>query len=60
MNTAQSQRYGDVLKFERVLNVFFYTSNADKLLQARLIFARSGYQLRHFRIGSEPYDEIIH
>ena len=49
--------YGNSLGFERVLNVYFYTSNLDKLLQARLIFVRSGYLLRHFTIHREPYDE---
>jgi len=49
--------YGNSLGFERVLNVYFYTSNLDKLLQARLIFVRSGYLLRHFTINREPYDE---
>jgi dephospho-CoA kinase/inosine/xanthosine triphosphate pyrophosphatase family protein len=49
--------YGDSLRFERVLNVYFYTSNPDKLLQARLMFVRSGYLLRHFTAHREPYDE---
>jgi|SRR5450432_1926244 inosine/xanthosine triphosphate pyrophosphatase family protein len=55
--SAPLSAYGDALRFDRLVNVYFYTSNADKLLQARLIFARRGYELRHFRIGSEPYDE---
>lgn len=50
-------RYGDVFRFQRLLRVFFYTSNADKLIQARLIFMRSGYQLHHYRSQHEPYDE---
>lgn len=49
--------YGDAFEFERVLSIFFYTSNLDKLLQARLVFSRFGYQLRHFRGRREPYDE---
>ena len=50
-------RYGDVFRFDRLFSVFFYTSNTDKLIQARLIFMRSGYQLRHYRSRHEPYDE---
>ncbi|MDN4984658.1 non-canonical purine NTP pyrophosphatase [Bradyrhizobium sp. WYCCWR 13022] len=49
--------YGNALRFDRVLNVYFYTSNADKLFQARLMFVRHGYNLRHFRGRREPYDE---
>jgi inosine/xanthosine triphosphate pyrophosphatase family protein/dephospho-CoA kinase len=49
--------YGNALRFDRVLNVYFYTSNADKLLQARLMFVRRGYNLRHYRGRREPYDE---
>lgn len=50
-------RYGDVFSFDRLLNVSFYTSNIHKLLQARLIFSRFGYELYHFRGKNEPYDE---
>ncbi len=50
-------RYGDVFRFDRLFNIFFYTSNADKLVQARLIFMRSGYRLRHYSGRHEPYDE---
>jgi inosine/xanthosine triphosphate pyrophosphatase family protein/dephospho-CoA kinase len=50
-------KYGDVFRFDRLMRVFFYTSNADKLIQARLIFARHGYQLNHYRSNNEPYDE---
>jgi inosine/xanthosine triphosphate pyrophosphatase family protein/dephospho-CoA kinase len=50
-------RYGDVFRFDRLLRTFFYTSNADKLIQARLVFMRSGYQLSHYRSQHEPYDE---
>jgi hypothetical protein len=49
--------YGNALRFDRILNVYFYTSNADKLLQARLMFVRHGYNLRHYRGRREPYDE---
>jgi inosine/xanthosine triphosphate pyrophosphatase family protein/dephospho-CoA kinase len=50
-------QYGNALGFERLLNVYFYTSNPDKLFQARLMFVRSGYLLRHFTADREPYDE---
>jgi inosine/xanthosine triphosphate pyrophosphatase family protein/dephospho-CoA kinase len=50
-------QYGDAFLFERLLNVYFYTSNADKLLQARLMFVRYGYKLRHFKGRREPYEE---
>jgi dephospho-CoA kinase/inosine/xanthosine triphosphate pyrophosphatase family protein len=50
-------QYGNSLGFERILNVYFYTSNSDKLFQARLMFVRSGYLLRHFTGHREPYDE---
>lgn len=49
--------YGNAFEYDRILNVFFYTSNADKLLQARLLFMRHGYGLKHFRGKQEPYDE---
>jgi len=39
------------------MNVFFYTSNVEKLLQARLLFMRHGYDLKHFKGDREPYDE---
>ena len=41
--------YGNAFEYDRILNVFFYTSNTDKLLQARLLFMRHGYELKHFR-----------
>ena len=50
-------QYGNSLGFERILNVYFYTSNPDKLFQARLMFVRHGYLLRHFKGYREPYDE---
>ncbi|MDA9478255.1 xanthosine triphosphate pyrophosphatase [Bradyrhizobium sp. CCBAU 65884] len=50
-------QYGNALRFDRVLTVYFYTSNADKLLQAKLMFMRHGYALRHYRGRREPYDE---
>ena len=54
---APRPRYGNAFEFGRVLNVFFYTSNTTKLLQARLLFMRHGYELRHFKGNREPYDE---
>lgn len=55
--TSPRPNYGDALDHERILNIFFYTSNAIKLLQARLLFMRHGYTLRHFSGTREPYDE---
>ena len=49
--------YGNAFEYDRILNVFFYTSNTEKLLQARLLFMRHGYELKHFRGRNEPYDE---
>lgn len=49
--------YGDAFRFGRLLNVTFYTTSTDKLLQARLLFVRRGYDLRFVRTNSEPYDE---
>jgi len=37
--------------------VYFYTSNDAKFLQARLVFERCGLVLRHFRSRKEPYAE---
>ncbi|MEO8378106.1 MAG: non-canonical purine NTP pyrophosphatase [Acidobacteriota bacterium] len=42
---------------ERVLEVFFHTSNIEKFLQARLVFERVGLQLQFFRRTTEPYAE---
>lgn len=41
----------------RRLRVFFYTSNMGKYLQARHVFARSGYILEHFSQHTQPYNE---
>jgi len=49
--------YGDTFEFERILYPFFYTSNSDKLIQARLVFSRFGFRVRHYRSEREPYDE---
>src|SRR4051794_16968710 len=53
----QRPHYGNAFEYDRVLNVFFYTSNTEKLLQARLLFMRHGYELKHFRGNNEPYEE---
>lgn len=50
-------QYGNAFEYDRILNVFFYTSNTEKLLQARLLFMRHGYELRNFRGKREPYEE---
>lgn len=42
---------------QKQLEVYFYTSNVEKFLQARLVFERSGLVLRHFRSRRDPYDE---
>lgn len=46
-----------VLSFQRLINIHFYTSNLEKLLQARLHFASRGYDLKFFRGQCEPYTE---
>lgn len=43
--------------FSRQLKVYFYTSNLEKLLQARLMFHGQGQTLSHFRANREPYEE---
>lgn len=50
-------RYRRVLERDRLLKVFFYTSNIQKLAQARLIFSRHAYPLSHFATSREPYEE---
>jgi inosine/xanthosine triphosphate pyrophosphatase family protein/dephospho-CoA kinase len=42
---------------EKQLDVYFYTSNVDKYLQARTVFSRAGFLLNHFRSRSDPYPE---
>ncbi|RYG38595.1 MAG: xanthosine triphosphate pyrophosphatase [Burkholderiales bacterium] len=42
---------------DRLPEVHFYTSNEQKFLQARQVFARSGLRLRHSPSHTEPYDE---
>jgi len=46
-----------VLVPERRPRVFFYTTNTDKYLQARYVFAQHGYILEHFQTYMEPYAE---
>lgn len=46
-----------VLVPERRPRVFFYTSNADKYLQARYVFAQYGYILEHYESHTQPYAE---
>lgn len=41
---------------QRVPRVYFYTSNIDKYLQAKLIFASFGFRLDYFP-GKRPYTE---
>lgn len=43
--------------FPRRLKIYFYTSNLEKLLQARLLFRGQGQSLSHFRAHREPYEE---
>jgi inosine/xanthosine triphosphate pyrophosphatase family protein/dephospho-CoA kinase len=45
------------LRGERRLEVFFYTSNLAKYLQAATVFSRSGLTLKHFKSTTEPYSE---
>ena len=46
-----------VLVPERRPRVFFYTTNADKYLQARYVFAQYGYILEHHQRHMQPYAE---
>ena len=45
------------LSAERRLEVFFYTSNLEKFLQARAVFDRSGLVLKYFKSETDPYTE---
>jgi inosine/xanthosine triphosphate pyrophosphatase family protein/dephospho-CoA kinase len=45
------------LEGERQLEVYFYTSNETKFLQARFVFARAGLTLRYFPSSTDPYEE---
>jgi inosine/xanthosine triphosphate pyrophosphatase family protein/dephospho-CoA kinase len=49
--------YNNVLNFSKIIRLFFYTSSIEKLLQARLVFGRYGYSVRHFRSRTDPYNE---
>lgn len=42
---------------ERLLPIYFYTSNIAKFLQARVVFERAGLTLHHFRSKEDPYSE---
>jgi len=42
---------------DRQVQVFFYTSNIQKYLQARLVFDSAGLILQHFKSSTEPYFE---
>jgi inosine/xanthosine triphosphate pyrophosphatase family protein/dephospho-CoA kinase len=42
---------------DRQLEIFFYTSNIAKYIQARVVFERAGLLLQHFRSKTEPYAE---
>jgi len=42
---------------DRQIEVFFYTSNVSKYIQARVVFERAGLLLQHFRSKTEPYAE---
>lgn len=58
MKTESRETLREIFYFaERIPDVFFYTSNEEKFLQARHIFNRSGLQLRHFKTHTEPYFE---
>jgi inosine/xanthosine triphosphate pyrophosphatase family protein/dephospho-CoA kinase len=48
---------GIFLTKDRQLEVFFYTSNTTKYIQARVVFERVGLLLQHFRSRTEPYAE---
>src|ERR1035438_5492270 len=42
---------------DRQMDIFFYTSNISKYIQARVVFGRAGLLLQHFRSKTEPYAE---
>jgi inosine/xanthosine triphosphate pyrophosphatase family protein/dephospho-CoA kinase len=48
---------GIFLTRDRQLEIFFYTSNTTKYIQARVVFERAGLLLQHFRSRTEPYAE---
>lgn len=48
------------LDFEKLINPYFYTSNIEKFLQARVVFSRLGCIIRHYRGINEPYYEDYH
>jgi inosine/xanthosine triphosphate pyrophosphatase family protein/dephospho-CoA kinase len=42
---------------DRQADIFFYTSNVPKYIQARVVLGRAGMSLQHFRSKTEPYAE---
>jgi inosine/xanthosine triphosphate pyrophosphatase family protein/dephospho-CoA kinase len=42
---------------DRQVEIFFYTSNIAKYIQARVVLGRAGLLLQHFRSKTEPYAE---
>ncbi len=42
---------------DRVPNVYFYTSNIEKFLQARAVFDKAGLILKHYKSSTDPYSE---
>ncbi|KLN62634.1 hypothetical protein WH96_01150 [Kiloniella spongiae] len=49
--------YNDTYRHEKVLKVYFYTSNPEKFLQATTVFGRMGQSVSHYSTHREPYDE---
>ena len=58
MTEIQRPALKDVFLTEvRRLQVYFYTSNIEKYLQARAIGGRLGLNIRHYRSSQDPYEE---
>lgn len=49
--------YASRFRYDKKIRVYFYTSNIDKYMQARLIFSRFGYDLQITKSNYEPYEE---
>lgn len=47
----------NIIGYDKLIVVHFYTSSVEKFLQARTVFGRLGYSIRHYRGMAEPYDE---
>lgn len=47
----------DFSNLEKLPRAYFYTSNVEKYLQAKLVFTKFGLPLYHFRGRSKPYAE---